>query len=315
MKQLLPVLVLVLASVSARGAAAQYETVDGVRWAYTVTNGEATIGAGDMTPAVDAAISGALRIPSGATSLPVDLNERREGHPEPVAEWMFDKPPETAHAWYEIADFGLVGDENDNWVSWYQSDDPQTGGGYLAFDSFRGIRFPISEDLRTHDVSLSFRMKFIPLEECPALADSRLSVIEVHPVIRIVGCQVGVKDRFWLFAVVDNPDYVEEVRLGVLSDRAYITDTRLPWRYVNYRTDVDWCNLVARMDGEGVTLLCNGDTVRVGGMKKFPYATAATDTKVAWNGPCHGDGNRLLYGDSQGDVRGRQGADGNAGGP
>jgi hypothetical protein len=61
-----------LAAVSITGPAqAATETVDGVKWTYTVSGGKASVGGGDITPAVPKSTAGAITVPSLLGGCPV----------------------------------------------------------------------------------------------------------------------------------------------------------------------------------------------------------------------------------------------------
>lgn len=223
-----------------------------------------------------------LRIPSGATSLPVDLNERREGHPEELAEWSFEKIP-GSYDWGSPAYFGLVGDENDAVIRReYATPIGYANSAYVDVDAIKDVRFPFEADLHTKDVSISFRTRLHPMEEPPPVIESPLPDIPGFFAIRIrQGFEVGVRGRFKLFTVVDDPENPADVRLGIVSDRVYLTDFSPMWtRNGSNMPMVDWSDFVVQMDEEGFTVTCNEKVICSGATEKFPYPDAAADTRL-----------------------------------
>lgn len=223
-----------------------------------------------------------LRIPTWATSLPVDLNERREGHSEALAEWGFEKLP-GSYDWGSPAYFGLVGDEKDEvFRRKYESPIGYDNSAYVDIDAINDVRFPFEADLHTKDVSLSFRARLHAMEEPPPLVEPpRQEIPGLKLIVVREGFVVGVRGRFKLFTVVDDPEFPTDVRLGIVSDRVYLTDFSPEWTQNGYNMPkVDWCDFVVRMDEEGFTVTCNEKAICSGKTEKFPYPAATANTEL-----------------------------------
>lgn len=223
-----------------------------------------------------------LRIPTGATSLPVDLNGRREGRPETVAEWRFEKSP-GEYRWYSPSDFGLVGDAEDE-LSWNEYDPrvEHDNYAYVEIDARNDIRFPFEADLGAHDIVLSFKARLHPKEEPPPIVEPpRPEIPDLKVIVIRQDFEVGVRGRFLLFTVVDDPENPTDVRLGIVSDRVYLTDFSPSWTRNGYNMPkVDWCDFTIRMDENGFTVSCNEKPICSGKTEKFPYYDASAGTKV-----------------------------------